>query len=145
MKAKTFLSRAYRIDTRIKAKVEQLDRLHDLSTCVTGTLRLDKVQGYNQGGSRVEDPVTKIIMAEQRLNAEIDRLVDIKEEINTVISLVANDDQRMLLELRYLNFNPWELIASQLRVSRAQVFRIHANALDSVESVLATQRLCVNG
>lgn len=54
----------------------------------------------------------KLIDLENEFDADIDRLVDLKIEINRVIKTVNDTDCELLLELRYLNFKTEEQIAT---------------------------------
>ena len=65
----------------------------------------------------------------RKINAEIDRLVDLKTEISEAISQLANVDEQLLLRFRYINNYGWEKIAVLMSVSMRTVHRIHASAL----------------
>jgi hypothetical protein len=122
MKAKTFLARAYRLDLKINTKLEQLEYLRSLACKVTGTLRQDKVSSGTPSKGTLEGSVIKIVTAECAINNEIDRLIEVKNEISDAIRLVANEEQRLLLELRYLCFNSWEQIAVKMGYSCSYVY-----------------------
>ena len=76
-----------------------------------------------------EKTICKIIDAEKKKNAEIERLVDLKAEISGAISQLANVDEQLLLRFRYINNYGWEKIAVLMSVSMRTVHRIHASAL----------------
>ena len=116
MTAKEYLTQAYRIDQRINSKLEQVSSLRDLSTKATSTLS-DVPPSGTRNVHRMEDVICKIVMLENEINAEIDRLVDLKREIREVISAVKNLECQTLLELRYLCFKTWEQIAVQMNYS----------------------------
>ena len=144
MKARTFLGRAYRLDLRINTKLEQLEHLRSLAYKVTTIMREDKVQGGGQSKGSLEDVVIKIVMAEQAINDEIDRFIAVKNEIMDMLRFITNEDQRLLLEMRYLCFNSWEQIAVKLRISCSYAYQLHRQALDSLDSILAVQRRCTD-
>jgi DNA-directed RNA polymerase specialized sigma subunit len=145
MRAKNYLSRAYRLDGKISAKVEQLTRLRSLACSVTSSLREDKVSSVGYNKSALEDSIIKIITAENELNDVIDRLINIKKEISYYIALVVNEDEQLLLELRYICFNTWEQIAVKMHIGIATAYRIHKQALDSFDTILDCQQRCSNG
>lgn len=136
MKAKAFLGRAYRLDLKITAKLEQLEQLRSIAYKVTSVLREDKVSNGSSSKGSLEDSIIKIVVAEKEVNTAIDRFVDVKREIANIISLVGNEDEKLLLELRYLCFNSWEQIAVKMRYSYSYTFRIHRQAIESVERQL---------
>ena len=142
MTAKEFLSRAYRLDTRINNRFEQLNRLKQLAGRTTAAYS-GEVVSHSRNVHANEDAIIRIIEAEQELNREIDELIAIKDDIKQVIALVADPTCRLLLESRYLCMNRWDEVCGKLEVSRSRVFEIHQTALSMVETVLATRRsLC---
>lgn len=58
--------------------------------------------GGTRNVHRMEDVIIKIVDMESEINADIDRLVDLKKEIAGVIHRVSNLEYQTLLELRYL-------------------------------------------
>ena len=133
--AREFLGEAYRIDIRIRSKIELLDYLNDLSTKCTATFS-DMPRNPNRGNSRLEDTVVKIIDLERQIDDEIDRLVDVKRKIIEVISLVPNYEQQTLLELRYLNFKTWEQIAVAMNYGIDNIYKLHRKALKAADDIL---------
>lgn len=102
MTAKEYLSQAYRIDQRINAKLEQAERLRELSRRRTVAYGGERVS-HSRNVHRMEDTVVRLIEAERALDREIDAFLDVKQEIRQTIALVADADCRLLLELRYLS------------------------------------------
>lgn len=144
MTAKTFLSRAYRLDVKINTKLEQLEHLRSLAYKVTSVIRGDKVS-ESQPKSVMENAVIKIVMAENAINEAIDELIDTKTEISEMVKSIYNDDERILLELRYICFNTWEQITAKMNISSSYAFQLHRRALDSMDRLLVDQRRCANG
>ena len=91
------------------------------------------VLGYRPWNAhRMEDVIIKIIDFENEINAEIDRLVDIKREITCLINSVPNQEEQTLLELRYLCFKTWEQIAVEMGYSLQNVYKLHSKALKNL-------------
>lgn len=116
MSAKEYLSQAHRIDQRIDAKLEQVSALRALATKASCTLS-DMPRSDSPNVCRMEDIIIKIVDSENEINAEIDRLVDLKREMRVVIGAVSQPDYQTLLELRYLCFKTWEQIAVSMGYS----------------------------
>ena len=130
MTAKEYLGQAYRIDQRINCKMEQVAALRALATKATATLsNLPRGNTYTSK----DDIIAKIIDFENEINSEIESLVGLKHELTDVIQNVPNAEQRMLLELRYLCFKPWEQIAFEMVYGIDNVFKIHKKALQSIK------------
>lgn len=131
MTAKEYLSQAYRLDQRINSKIEQVASLNDLATKCTSTLT-GMPRNPNRASSTMADAVGKIIDLQNEINRDIDRLVDLKREIVTVIKAIENPEYQTLLEKRYLCFLTWEKIAVDMCYDLRWLYRIHKRALDEI-------------
>ena len=69
---------------------------------------------------------------EREINADIDRLVDLKAEARKAINAVTDPDQQLILELRYLCYKPWLEIAETIGYSEPTVYRLHGEALKNI-------------
>ena len=132
MKAKEYLSQAYRLDQRIDAKIEQVMSLRNLAAKATSTLS-DAMPSGTRNIHRMEDIIMRIFDLENEINADIDALVALKREIVSTIKSVPNLEYQILLELRYLCFKPWEQIAVEMGHGIDNVFRLHQKALKDLE------------
>jgi len=128
---RSYLSQAYRLNQRIDNKLRQLEQLKNLAVHVTSTINDIKVQ-TSHSPSKMEDTVIKIYDQEVEINAEIDALVDLKNEIRHVIDAVENPEQRFLLEERYLAFKSFVQIAADMDYGIDNIFKLHQKALDAV-------------
>lgn len=128
MTAKQFLRQARYLDERINTKITQVSSLHDLATKATATLS-DMPGSPTRNTHRMEDIIIKILMLENEINSDIDHLVDLKENILAVIKAVDDEECRLLLEKRYLNFESWEDIAAEMCTSAQNIYRLHNKAL----------------
>jgi len=135
MTAKDFLSQAYRIDQRINSKLEQVQSLRELATKATAALS-DAPAGGNRNVHSMGEIIGKMIDLEAEINADIDRLVDLKREIVTLVNQVANHERQTLLELRYLCFKKWEEIAVAMGYGLHHLYKIHNRALDDISAVM---------
>ena len=128
MTAKQYLKQARYLDERINTKITQVSSLHDLATKATSTLS-DMPGSPTRNTHRMEDIIIKILMLENEINADIDHLVDLKDEILSVIKAVDDEECRLLLEKRYLNFEQWEDIAAEMCTGVKNIYRLHDKAL----------------
>lgn len=81
----------------------------------------------------MENVIVKIIDLEYEIDTDIDRLVDLKREINQAINSVKQPEYNLLLELRYLNYKTWEEIAGIMNYSWRNVHYVHSRALIAVK------------
>ena len=131
MTTKEYLSQAYRLDQRINSKLEQVASLNELATKCTSTLT-GMPRNPNRSTSTMADAVGKIKDLQAEINRDIDRLVDLKREMVTVIKAVGNTEHQTLLELRYLCFRTWEQIAVDMGYSIQHIYRLREKAYDEI-------------
>ena len=122
MTAKEYLKQAYLLDKQIQVEVKELEQLRDMR----GT-----IQGCSYGERIGIKTIEKIWEYEQKIDAKINRLVDLRAEINAAIESMEVAEERLLLKYRYLKNESWEDIACELNVSYRTVHRIHASALSN--------------
>ena len=128
MTAQQYLKQARYLDERNNTKNAQVSSLHDLATKATATLS-DMPGSPTRNTHRMEDIIIKILMLENEINSDIDHLVDLKENILAVIKAVDDEECRLLLEKRYLNFESWEDIAAEMCTGIDNIYRLHSKAL----------------
>lgn len=131
MTAKEYLSQAFRIDTQINCKLEQIQSLRDLSTR-TGMELTDMPGSPNRNIDRMEKTIAKIIDLKNEIDVMVDRLVDLKVQITHVVNDVDDVECRSLLELRYLCFKTWEQIACELGYTTRNIHILHGKALSMI-------------
>ena len=132
MTAKEYLGQAYRLDQRINSKLEQVLSLRELTTKATATMS-DMPGGGSRNVYKMQDIIGKIVDLENEINADIDKLVDLKREMVTVIKAVTDPELQTLLELRYLCFKTWEQIAVDMQYSTRNIYKLHDCALAKVK------------
>jgi predicted transcriptional regulator len=140
MKAKEFMSQALYIDQRINSKIEQVLSLRELAEKATATLTDVKISG-TKNPHRMEDAIVKMMDLESEINADVDRLVELKREIMAVVNRVENSAYQTLLSLRYLCFKTWEQMAEEMNYSVQHLHRIHGTALEAVETILRHDKM----
>ena len=118
MTAKEYLNQAYWLDRRIDSKLEQLSALKDMATKTTSIISADVVS-HTRNVHSMQDIIAKIIDMQAEINADIDRLVDLKRDIMQVVKSVGDPELQMLLELRYLCFKDWTEIAYSMHCTES--------------------------
>ncbi len=132
MTAKEYLGQAYRLDQRINSKLEQVLSLRELTTKATATMS-DMPGGGSRNVYKMQDIIGKIVDLENEINADIDKLVDLKREMVTVIKAVTDPELQTLLELRYLCFKTWEQIAVDMQYSTRNIYKLHDTAIGAIK------------
>ena len=131
MNAKEYLNQGFLINERIDSKIEQIAMLRTLATKTSVTLS-DMPGDPNKGKSKIEELLVKIADLESEISSDIDKLVELKGNIMDVINEVADPEESLVLNLRYLNFFSWEDIAVKMDCSVRNVHIVHSRALEHV-------------
>lgn len=138
MTAQEYLGQAYRLDQRINSKLDQVAKLNELATKCTVTLT-GLPSNPNHGGSTMSDAIAKIIDLQAEINRDIDALVDIKSGIFALINSAGNNEHQLILEKRYLGYQPWGEIACDLNCTVSWVLKLHRKALRAIDETRATK------
>ena len=98
------------IDARIDMKLEHIAELRSLAAKVTSS---PFSESHSKGTytDRVGRTAAKIIDLEREINEEIDKLVDIKRQIEDLVSLLDDGIQRAIIERHYILNESWEKIS----------------------------------
>ena len=136
--AKEYLQQLERADVIIEQKMKEQADLEELSKCVRAIdYGKDRVSSSGTGDAPFVNPVLKIVMLEQEINAEIDKYVDLKRKITGEIQSLQDPQFIKVLFKRYVEYKGFDKIAVELECSERNVYTIHGQALkDFTEKVL---------
>lgn len=136
MTAKEYLKQVYLLDKQIQVEVKTLEQLRDMRGVIQGCSYGEKI-GTNPNRN-LEAPfirtIEKIWELEEKINAQITKLVSLQSEINEAIDQMEDPAEKLLLKYRYLNDMDWYNIADKLDISVRTVHRIHTTALQNFQS-----------
>ena len=135
MTAKEYLSQYLRLDRTIHNNLEQLEAWKSLSMKVTAHVRQDRVSGGGTRTSPMADAVVRMVDLETEINTDIDRLVDLRQDILQAIRQLRCGNEQLVLEMRYITGKSWEEIAAALGYDRSWVFRVHGRSLKEIEEI----------
>ena len=134
MNAKEYLSRISGIDRRINSLINRRDELKTLAERCT--ISLSAAPGGGGDGRGLENNVQKILLLEEQIDEEIERLIGIKAETLYLISRMDDIRLENLLEMRYVDGKSWAEIESELDISETSITRLHQQALKNFQNVL---------
>ena len=127
-----YLKRYINLDREIERKLEEVARLRAKLTRVTEVFTAEPKGGGSIYG-KTEEILAKIVDLEKEIDADIDRLVAIRDGIKTIIEAVEDNRERLLLQYRYLDGRTFEEIAVQMNYSWRQIHRLHSQALTNLK------------
>lgn len=144
MEAKAFLERGRRLDAEINTALAAIAVMRAAAEKMTGSLSPCGGIGGEGNDRRLEDAVIKIRLAEQEVDEDVDRLIDVKNETEAMIHLLRKPLHRAILTMRYISFMPWQDIADTLNYSPSYIFSVHEDALREMEALLTAEKTVVN-
>lgn len=134
--AKAYLQKVELLDNLINSKIEEINRLKALSMKITANIKPDVVSNGNNNTDKLGDAVAIIVDLEAEINEAIDELVKQKREVSSVIEKVLDPNHAKLLCKRYLLYEPWEQIATEMGFTYRHITRMHGEALQTVRKLL---------
>lgn len=133
--AKAYLLQVELYDTHINNKLEELQRLKELTRQITTTLKQDVVsRSGNQ--DKLGDAVAKIVDLENEINEAVDAYIDKRREVGKLLERLDDADQISVLHKRYFEYKAWEQIACEMCMTYRNVCYIHGRALQAVDALL---------
>ena len=127
-----YLKRYINLDREIERKLEEVARLRSKLTRVTEVFTAEPRGGGSIYG-KTEEILAKIVDLEKEIDADVDRLVAVRDSIKSIIEAVEDDRERLLLQYRYLDGRTFEWIAAKMNYSWRQIHRLHSQALTNLK------------
>lgn len=131
MTAKEYLQQAYLIDRKIKLDTEKLEAARLALYGKTVRYDRDGSKPVPQGNG-TENAVLRVLELEERLDKEIDRLTEKRQEIEQAVGSVPDDVQREVLTRRYLLYQKFSDIAFEMGYTERRIFQVHGEALKNI-------------
>ena len=139
MTAREYLRRPFLLQKEIERKMRRISFLRRQANRLAAALKQDRVQS-TPDPTRMQAFLSEAADEER----EILRLEDARKQalIDTalVISLLPEEEQTRLMELRYMDGRGWEETISMLAVSESTAYRMHRRALAWLDSLPVIRR-----
>ena len=142
MTAKEYLSQAYKLDREADMILQKADALRK---SLYGRGQNGESGNHFSSGDSLAKAIAKVVDYEHRADEIIDRLVEVRIEIENAIAEIPDPIQREVLERRYLMYQPFEGgydkktglyikgIDEAMGYSVRQVYRLHRYGLQKVK------------
>lgn len=127
-----WLKRYVSLGRRVDHTWQEIERLRAQIGKITPTLSLVPAGGGSIHKSHDHDTINRLIDLVAMMDDDLNRQVDARLEIATVIKAVTDDRCQELLDYRYLQGRSFEWIASVMHYSWRHTHRIHSAALDMI-------------
>ena len=95
MTSKEYLRQAFRLDQIINSDIEEAARLREMTETLSSPVLCERIQTAHSGNAPFVSSLEKIMLLEEKINKEIDTLVDLKEQMRGVIAAVSDPNERL--------------------------------------------------
>lgn len=141
--ATDFLKQSVKIYRKLDCALERLQGLQDLSKRITPILN-GTPSVSTKSYSKIEAAVLNMQEQSETLGDNLAEFLEVQEKISAAIAKVPDENERFILESRYLNFKTWKYIARLMNVKLARVYQLHQQAILSFEKIFAAEQTRVN-
>ena len=115
------------IERRINRLIDEKAAWNAKATATTSSF--SDMPRSGGGSDKIQTTVEKIIEIEEKLDREIDALVDLRNRIEAAVEKLEDGRLRDVMRYRYIDGMKWEQIAVEMHYSYMQVCRLHGKAL----------------
>ena len=129
MTVREYLGQAYRLQQRIRLHQEELGNLRTLAASVGSPGFEEHYSPNRPTDAPFVKTLDKIWEKEKKTNDELCLLLQLRDEIQSVIDQVENMDERLVLTYRYLKGYTWMRIGDELAADERTIRRWHDRAL----------------
>lgn len=129
---KAYLNRYGQAGRELDVLYEQLARWQSRAEKITPVLSQEPAGG-REDGNQVETSVEKILELKAELNAKIEELMALRQEVVDAIQTVPDGTLQLLLSRRYILGETWEKIAVAMNYGYQWTCKLHGRALARVQ------------
>ena len=134
MITKQYLGQIERLDKMIQNKLSEIYQLKTMACSVTVSNDGERVQ-TSSDKDRLGSTVAKIVDLEKETDRLVDRFVDLKKEIMSIISMIKSERHREILFKKYLEQKSLYEIAEELGMTDRGCKKAHKRALEEFEKI----------
>ena len=137
MVTKQYLGQIERLDKMIQNKLSEIYQLKTMACSVTVSNDGERVQ-TSSDKDRLGSTVAKIVDLEKETDRLVDRFVDLKKEIMSIISMIKSEKHREILFKKYFEQKSIYAIAEELGMTDRGCKKAHKRALEEFEKIKNT-------
>lgn len=138
MRAKDYLNQISKIDRLIENKIAEMEHWKAIATGTTAYSEGDRVQSTGSM-EKMADAVARYLDMEGEINADIDRLIDKKQEVISTIEQLEVDEYDILHKI-YVQFKTFQEVAAEKGKSYSWVTSKHGRGLANLQRILEGRR-----
>ena len=130
MTAKEYLSQGYRLEQIIKLIKMDIEYWQDLASSVSSPGFEEHFNATRNTDAPFVKQIYKMMEYQDLLTEKLELHMNLKREMQKAIEEMSNQDERLVLEFRYIKNLTWPRIADLMYVDDSTVRRWHNKALN---------------
>lgn len=130
MTAKEYLSQGYRLEQIIKLIKMDIEYWQDLASSVSSPGFEEHFNATRNTDAPFVKQIYKMMEYQDLLTEKLELHMNLKKEMQKAIEEMSNQDERLVLEFRYIKNLTWPRIADLMYVDESTVRRWHNKALN---------------
>lgn len=130
MTAKEYLSQGYRLEQIIKLIKMDIEYWQDLASSVFSPGFEEHFNATRNTDAPFVKQIYKMMEYQDLLTEKLELHMNLKKEMQKAIEEMSNQDERLVLEFRYIKNLTWPRIADLMYVDESTVRRWHNKALN---------------
>ena len=130
MTAKEYLSQGYRLEQIIKLIKMDIEYWQDLASSVSSPGFEEHFNATRNTDAPFVKQIYKMMEYQDLLTEKLELHMNLKREMQKAIEEMSNQDERLVLEFRYIKNLTWPRIADLMYVDESTVRRWHNEALN---------------
>lgn len=138
MTAKELFREIANMEAFMETKRQRIKVLEDLASNPGSPNYSGMPKNPSPDPSRMATIICKKIDLEREIQADEHRLQEKRLFVLTLIGEIENADYQAVLIKRYFEHQSWEDIVAKLHYSRSWVYQLHADALNTLDKMIAT-------
>lgn len=128
---KLYLNQAFFLDKQVNSLIKVKEETINLAQRCTANYNNDG--GSNPSKTNTQEMLyIKIADQSKQIDEQIDKLVDIRNEIEQLINTVSDPDGRSILRMRYLAYMSMSDIADIMGCARVTVYRKYNKSIEEL-------------
>jgi hypothetical protein len=135
MTTKEYFSQTLTLNKRIKSKLDHLAVIRELVSKATATMS-DMPPCESRDVHKMEEAICRMVDLEKEVDADVERLVNLRLEQVRIISEIEKPLYQLILEQRYLCCHSWDYISEELEYDQRYLLRLNNEALAAAEELM---------
>lgn len=136
--AYVYLNRINKLNQKINMLEQRYEQMRE-SAMNAGALRYDRDPVQCSPEDKLSNTVCDYLTLNDHINAEIDRLAEMKSDAVDVIMNACNDPEECVLIERYVYMKSVKVVASLIDIQPRSAFRIQSRALQKLGEYLSKE------